>query len=148
MTVGNVLQKKDVSLTEGSIVKGLITFAIPLFLGQLLQQFYNMADAWVVGNFASNDAFAAVSMAGNLTFVIIGLFAGISVGAGVIISRYFGARDEKGLQIAIQSSIFDNRWFVDCTSAFESHEYAGQCHAGGAGLFPHLFWRSFYGDSI
>ncbi|MBQ6834694.1 MAG: MATE family efflux transporter, partial [Lachnospiraceae bacterium] len=63
--MGKVLLKKDVSLTEGSIVKGLITFAIPLFLGQLLQQFYNMADAWVVGNFATNDSFAAVSMAGN-----------------------------------------------------------------------------------
>ena len=48
-------------LTKGSITGGLIRFAIPLFLGQLLQQFYNMADAWVVGNFASNDAFAAVS---------------------------------------------------------------------------------------
>ena len=47
-------------LTKGSITGGLIRFAIPLFLGQLLQQFYNMADAWVVGNFASNDAFAAV----------------------------------------------------------------------------------------
>jgi len=104
-TVGKVLLKKDVSLTEGSIVKGLITFAIPLFLGQLLQQFYNMADAWVVGNFATNDSFAAVSMAGNLTFVIIGLFAGLSVGGGVIISRYFGAKDEEGLQIAIQSNL-------------------------------------------
>ena len=56
-------KKKEVNLTEGSIVGGLIAFAIPLFLGQLLQQFYNMADAWVVGNFASNDAFAAVSLA-------------------------------------------------------------------------------------
>lgn len=97
--------KTEINLTEGSIIKGLISFAVPLFLGQLLQQFYNMADAWVVGNFSSNDAFAAVSMAGNLTFVIIGLFAGISVGAGVIISRYFGAKDEEGLQIAIQSSL-------------------------------------------
>ena len=82
-------EKKQVDLTEGSIIKALIAFAIPLFFGQLLQQFYNMADAWVVGNFASNDAFAAVSMAGNLTFVVIGLFNGIAIGGGVIISRYF-----------------------------------------------------------
>ncbi|MBP3577028.1 MAG: MATE family efflux transporter, partial [Lachnospiraceae bacterium] len=56
--------KKDksvVDLTNGSIVKGMVSFAIPVFLGQLLQQLYNMADAWVVGNFADNDAFAAVS---------------------------------------------------------------------------------------
>ena len=61
-------------LTEGSIAKGILAFAIPLFLGQLLQQFYNVADAWVVGNFADNDSFAAVSSAGSLTFLIIGFF--------------------------------------------------------------------------
>ena len=82
-------KKKEVNLTEGSIVGGLIAFAIPLFLGQLLQQFYNMADAWVVGNFASNDAFAAVSLASNLSFVVIGLFNGIAIGGGVVISRYY-----------------------------------------------------------
>ena len=53
------------NLTEGPIAKGLFTFMIPIFLGQLLQQLYNMADAWVVGNFASNDAFAAVSLSGD-----------------------------------------------------------------------------------
>ena len=58
-------------LTEGSIAKGILSFAIPLFLGQLLQQFYNVADAWVVGNFADNDSFAAVSSAGSLTFLIL-----------------------------------------------------------------------------
>ena len=82
-------------LTKGSITGGLIRFAIPLFLGQLLQQFYNMADAWVVGNYASNDAFAAVSSGGHLTFLIIGLFNGIAVGGGVVISRYFGAKTER-----------------------------------------------------
>ena len=62
---------QSLDLTKDSIVKGMIRFAIPLFLGQLLQQFYNMADAWVVGNFADNDAFAAVSSGGSLTFLII-----------------------------------------------------------------------------
>ena len=66
-------------LTEGSIAKGILSFAIPLFLGQLLQQFYNVADAWVVGNFADNDSFAAVSSAGSLTFLIIGFFNGIAI---------------------------------------------------------------------
>ncbi|MCI7796948.1 MAG: MATE family efflux transporter [Lachnospiraceae bacterium] len=87
-------------------MKGLIAFAIPLFFGQLLQQFYNMADAWVVGNFASNDAFAAVSLAGNLTFIVIGLFNGIAIGGGVVISRYFGAKDEKQTQLAINTNLF------------------------------------------
>lgn len=93
-----------VSLTEGSIIRGIVTFAIPLFLGQLLQQFYNMADAWVIGNFAENDAFAAVSSAGSMTFLIIGFFNGIAIGGGVIISRYFGARDEKNVVRAIHTN--------------------------------------------
>ena len=53
------------SLTSGSIPGSILLFALPLFLGQLLQQFYNMADAWVIGNFASNNAFAAVSSGGQ-----------------------------------------------------------------------------------
>ena len=98
-------QKKQADLTEGSIMKALIAFAIPLFFSQLLQQFYNMADAWVVGNFASNDAFAAVSMASNLTFVVIGLFNGIAIGGGVVISRYFGAKDEEQTSLAIHTNL-------------------------------------------
>ena len=97
-------------LTKGSITGGLIRFAIPLFLGQLLQQFYNMADAWVVGNFASNDAFAAVSSGGHLTFLIIGLFNGIAVGGGVVISRYFGAKNREGVQKAIHANFLFGIW--------------------------------------
>ena len=97
-------KKNSGLLTEGSIAKGILSFAIPLFLGQLLQQFYNVADAWVVGNFADNNAFAAVSSAGSLTFLIIGFFNGIAIGGGVVISRYFGARDEKNVEIAIHTN--------------------------------------------
>lgn len=97
-------KKNAAVLTEGSIVKGILSFAIPLFLGQLLQQFYNVADAWVVGNFADNDAFAAVSSAGSLTFLIIGFFNGIAIGGGVVISKYFGAKDEEKVDIAIHTN--------------------------------------------
>lgn len=90
-------------LTTGSITKGLIRFAVPLFLGQLLQQLYNMADAWVVGNFADNDAFAAVSSVGSLIFLIVGFFNGVAIGGGVVISRYFGAKDHEKLQNAIHA---------------------------------------------
>ena len=93
-----------VRLTEGPIAKGLLAFAMPLFWGQLLQQFYNMADAWVIGNFADNNAFAAVSSAGSLTFLIIGFFNGISMGGGVVISKYFGAEDKENVQKAIHTN--------------------------------------------
>lgn len=64
--------KGSIDLTRGSIPGGILAFAIPLFLGQLLQQLYNMVDAWVIGNFADNDAFAAVSSTGTVVFLIIG----------------------------------------------------------------------------
>ena len=100
-----MIQKKNpASLTEGSIVRGLLGFAVPLFLGQLLQQLYNMADAWVVGNFAENDAFAAVSMASHISFLIIGFFNGIAIGGGVVISRYFGAKNERETELAIHTN--------------------------------------------
>lgn len=92
------------NLTEGPIIKNILLFAIPLFMGQLLQQLYNMVDAWVIGNFADNDAFAAVSSAGSMTFLIVGLFNGIAIGGGVIISRYFGAGDEENVVRAIHTN--------------------------------------------
>ena len=101
----SLLKNRRTNLTEGSIPRQMLLFAFPLFLGQLLQQFYNMADAWVVGNFATNEAFAAVSSAGNVIFLIIGFFNGISVGGGVIISRYFGARDRENTRRAVHTNV-------------------------------------------
>lgn len=95
---------QKVDLLHGSIAGGITRFAIPLFLGQLLQQLYNVVDAWVVGNFADTEAFAAVSSGGNLIFLIIGFFNGIAIGGGVVISRYFGAGDEKNVQKAIHAN--------------------------------------------
>lgn len=93
-----------IDLTNGPIVKGMISFAVPIFLGQLLQQFYSMADAWVVGNFADNDAFAAVSSAGSMIFLITGFFNGIGIGGGVIISRYVGARNDEYIKRSIHTN--------------------------------------------
>lgn len=95
---------KNLDLTKGSIAGGILSFAVPLFLGQLLQQFYSMVDAWVVGNFADNNAFAAVSSTGTIVFLIIGFFGGIAAGGGVIISRYFGAKDEENISKAIHTN--------------------------------------------
>ena len=104
MSVTKVKKKTVVDLTNGSIAKGMISFAIPVFLGQLLQQLYNMADAWVVGNFADNDAFAAVSSAGSLIFFITGFFSGIAIGGGVVISRYVGAENKEMISRSIHTN--------------------------------------------
>lgn len=102
--MGIFKKKAAIDLTEGPIIKNILLFAAPLFLGQLLQQFYNMVDAWVIGNFADNDAFAAVSSAGSMTFLVVGLFNGIAIGGGVIISKYFGAKDKENVVKAIHTN--------------------------------------------
>ena len=82
---------KDVDMTEGNITRHIITFAIPLLLGNVFQQLYNMVDTWVVGNYASNAAFSAVGSVGPIINMLIGFFMGLSSGAGVVISQYYGA---------------------------------------------------------
>lgn len=97
--------KKGTNLLEGSIWKGIVSFAIPLFLGNLFQQLYNTADSLIVGNFLGSDALAAVSSSGSLIFLMVGFFNGIAVGAGVVISKYFGAADYEGLKKAVHTNI-------------------------------------------
>lgn len=92
-------------LTEGPIWKKIVTFAIPLFLGNLFQQLYNTADSLIVGNFLGSDALAAVSSSGSLILLLVGFFNGIAVGAGVVIARYYGARDKENLQKAIHTDL-------------------------------------------
>ena len=92
-------------LTEGSIPVKMLTFALPLFLGNLFQQLYNVADSLIVGNFIGADALAAVSSSGSLIFLMVGFFNGMSVGAGVVTARYFGARDTKNLERSIHTTV-------------------------------------------
>lgn len=96
---------KSTLLTEGSIWKKIVAFAIPLFFGNLFQQLYNTADSLIVGNFLGSDALAAVSSSGNLIFLLVGFFNGISMGAGVVIARYYGAKDEEKVQLSVHTTI-------------------------------------------
>ena len=84
--------RRDVDMTQGSIMRHLITFAIPLLVGNIFQQLYNMVDTWVVGNYVSNEAFSAVGSVGPIINTLIGFFMGLSSGAGVVISQYYGAK--------------------------------------------------------
>lgn len=92
-------------LTEGSIPVKMLSFALPLFLGNLFQQLYNVADSLIVGNFIGADALAAVSSSGSLIFLMVGFFNGMSVGAGVVTARYFGARDKENLEKSIHTTV-------------------------------------------
>lgn len=97
--------KKSTALTEGSIPKKIIGFAIPLFFGNLFQQMYNMADSLIVGNFLGDEALASVTSTGSLTFLLVGFFNGTAMGAGVVIGRYFGARDYDKVRKAVHTDV-------------------------------------------
>lgn len=93
------------SLTEGPIWKGILLFAMPILLGNIFQQFYNTFDSWCVGNFIGENALAAVSSSGSLIFMLVGFFNGVAMGAGVIIARYYGARDFAAMRRAIHTDV-------------------------------------------
>ena len=92
-------------MTVGSIPRHIITFALPLLAGNIFQQLYNMVDTWVVGNYVSNEAFSAVGSVGPIINMLIGLFIGLSSGAGVVISQYYGAKREDKVREAVHTSI-------------------------------------------
>ncbi len=92
-------------MTKGSIIKNLITFAIPLFLGQLLQQLYNVVDSVVVGNVLGKEALAAVSTTGSLIFLMVGFINGLFMGSSVIIGKRYGAGDHAGVSQAAHTGI-------------------------------------------
>ena len=94
-----------VDMTSGSIIRLLISFAVPLLLGNLFQQLYNTVDILVVGNFVGTQALAAVGSTTNIINTIIMFFNGVSIGAGVIISRYYGAHDDEKLHLAVETTL-------------------------------------------
>ena len=99
------MNEKSHNLTEGSIVKAMLLFALPVFLGNVFQQLYNAFDAWCVGNFIGDDALAAVSSSGSLIFMMVSFFNGLAMGAGVIIARDFGAKEYNNMSKAIHTAI-------------------------------------------
>lgn len=96
---------KDVDMTQGNITRHIITFALPLLAGNVFQQMYNMVDTWVVGNYVSNEAFSAVGSVGPIVNMLIGFFMGLSSGAGVVISQYYGARRHQEVQQTVHTAI-------------------------------------------
>ena len=92
------------SMTEGSEARHIIRFTLPLLAGNLLQQLYNVADTIIVGRYLGDEALAAVGATGSITYFFYTLCLGLAIGAGVIISQYFGA----GLMQRMRSAIFNS----------------------------------------
>ncbi len=83
----------EMDMTTGALIPKLLQFTLPLMLTSILQLLYNAADVIVVGNYAGHKALAAVSSTGSLINLLVNLFMGLSVGASVVIARYYGAND-------------------------------------------------------
>ena len=98
-------KKNTVLMTEGGIFKNLLFFAAPLILGNLLQQMYNAVDSIIVGNYVGSNALAAVGAGASLIYLLIAFSLGASVGAGVIVSQYLGAKDKEGVHKAVHTAM-------------------------------------------
>jgi len=95
----------SLDMTRGPILSLLVRFAAPLMLGYVFQQLYNTVDSIVVGNFVGKEALAAVGSTGSIINAIIGIFAGISSGASVVIAQAYGAGDRKGVHDAVHTAM-------------------------------------------
>lgn len=88
-------------MTEGTPWKRIVEFAIPMLIGNVAQQFYNTADSIIVGKYVGDNALAAVGSAMPILNLLLVLFIGIAIGAGILVSQYFGAKDKEGLSHSI-----------------------------------------------
>ncbi|MDO4467591.1 MAG: MATE family efflux transporter [Bacillota bacterium] len=97
---------KEHSLTEGSIIKGLVFFAIPLFLSMLFQTMYNTVDTVIIGHYLGDSALAAVgATAAIFELIVMGFGNGIGTGFGIVIARCFGSKDEYSLKKSVATSL-------------------------------------------
>lgn len=100
-----LFKKKDVDMTVGSIPKLIFGFFVPMALGLFLQQLYNAVDMIIVGQFASSESMGAVGGVGSITNTFVLFCSGISMGAGVIISQFYGKHDSVNLKKAVSTTI-------------------------------------------
>ena len=100
---------RSTDMTTGSIWKRMVSFAVPVFLGNLCQQLYNTVDSVIVGKFVGKQALAAVGgptgtvISGNLIFMMTGFFMGLFIGAGIVIAQYFGAKNYEKVRAAVHT---------------------------------------------
>lgn len=96
---------ESTDLINGKIWKAILWFSIPMLVGNLFQQLYNTVDSYVVGNFVSSGALAAVGQSTPIINTLVGFFTGLATGAGVVIAQYFGGNHLNKMKKAIHTSI-------------------------------------------
>ncbi len=98
--------KRITDMTQGSPLRHIFMFTLPLLIGNLFQQFYNLVDSMVVGNYVGAEALAAVGTCGSLGFLFFSLSSGLAVGIGILASQYFGARDHAQIRATISNAAY------------------------------------------
>lgn len=98
-------KKYEIDMCNGPLLGKIMIFYVPLMLSGILQLLFNAADIVVVGRFAGNEALAAVGSTGSLTNLIVNLFIGLSVGANVLVARYYGAGQNGELKEMVQTAV-------------------------------------------
>lgn len=96
------------NLTEGRESRVIFDFALPMLIGNVLQQFYNLTDAWVVGTYVGKQALAAVGSSFSIVFLLIALVLGVTMGSGIMVSQFYGARD----MVRVRRTISTAYWYV------------------------------------
>ncbi len=99
-----IKKNENINLTEGSILSGIIYFAIPILLSNFLQQFYNTADLMIVGTFAGKHPMAAVGATGSISNLLISLFLGLTTGSSVIVAQMYGQSDRERLHNSVHTA--------------------------------------------
>ena len=95
----------EIDMTNGPLLRKILTFSLPLILSSILQLLFNAADVVVVGRFSGSHALAAVGATTSLTTLFVNIFIGLSVGCNVIVAQYYGAKDDKGVQETVHTAI-------------------------------------------
>ena len=103
--MSNTVNSKTLDMTKGNIFSLIVKFAIPLVLGNLFQQLYTMTDTWVLGNYVGNEQYSAVGACSPIMLIVLNGMMGFSTGIGIVISRYFGARDSESLKRSSQTAM-------------------------------------------
>lgn len=98
------IKSQTLNMTEGEPVKLLVRFAIPMLIGNLFQQLYNLVDSIIVGRYIGPDALAAVGATGSVSFLFFALCNGIGSGGGIVTSQFFGTGDEKRVKACIANT--------------------------------------------
>lgn len=111
------MARMEHNMTEGNITKQMISFSMPIIMGNIFQQLYNTADAVIVGHMIGSDAFAAVSVANPIMSVVLFFMVGLSMGVGVLLAQRYGAGDEEGFRTELSTALIAGVLFAAVTAA-------------------------------